>query len=162
MMPCLPFFQVSNAAGDIEVSMVAESNPFSQDALQSSDCFILDNGANGLFVWKGFNFVLLEPSQKCLRTVWPEQVRLDSVVELACHVYVPQRKNLFFHMLAAAYLPVLSAFTCDRTEDVSMPSGKDANSTERQAVLQSSEKFIQQMNYPTHTQVNRWTDCHYC
>lgn len=38
--------------------MVAEQNPFSQDALQSSECFILDNGANGhVFVWKGSNSV---------------------------------------------------------------------------------------------------------
>lgn len=54
--------QVSNADGDIEVTMVAEQSPFSQDALQSSMCFILDNGANGhIFVWKGSNFVLLKP-----------------------------------------------------------------------------------------------------
>ncbi|XP_050925438.1 gelsolin [Lates calcarifer] len=47
-------YKVSNAGGDIEVTMVAEQNPFSQDALQSSECFILDNGANGhVFVWKG-------------------------------------------------------------------------------------------------------------
>ncbi|KAG7218321.1 hypothetical protein INR49_020479 [Caranx melampygus] len=46
--------QVSNTGGDIEVTMVAEHNPFSQDALQSSECFILDNGANGnIFIWKG-------------------------------------------------------------------------------------------------------------
>ncbi|KAM9360961.1 gelsolin-like [Symphorus nematophorus] len=48
------FYKVSNAGGDIEVNMVAEQNPFSQDALQSSECFILDNGANGhIFAWKG-------------------------------------------------------------------------------------------------------------
>ncbi|KAG7232848.1 hypothetical protein INR49_008038 [Caranx melampygus] len=47
-------YQVSNTGGDIEVTMVAEHNPFSQDALQSSECFILDNGANGnIFIWKG-------------------------------------------------------------------------------------------------------------
>uniref|UniRef100_A0A8C9Y4X6 Gelsolin n=1 Tax=Sander lucioperca TaxID=283035 RepID=A0A8C9Y4X6_SANLU len=47
-------YKVSNAGGDMEVTMVAENNPFSQDALQSSECFILDNGANGrIFVWKG-------------------------------------------------------------------------------------------------------------
>ncbi|XP_068559550.1 gelsolin-like isoform X2 [Cebidichthys violaceus] len=47
-------YQVSNAEGDIEVTMVAEHNPFSQHALQSSECFILDNGANGhIFIWKG-------------------------------------------------------------------------------------------------------------
>ncbi len=54
----LPVCQVSNADGDIEVTMVADQNPFSQDALQSSECFILDNGANGLiFVWKGSNYL---------------------------------------------------------------------------------------------------------
>ncbi|XP_070820100.1 gelsolin-like [Chaetodon trifascialis] len=47
-------YKVSNADGDTEVTMVAEKGPFSQDALQSSDCFILDNGARGqIFVWKG-------------------------------------------------------------------------------------------------------------
>ncbi|KAM4578551.1 gelsolin-like [Fundulus diaphanus] len=77
-------YKVSNAGGDMEVTLVSEQNPFSQDALDSSECFILDNGANGrIFVWKG----------------------------------------------------------------------RDANNDERQAVLQSSEKFIQQMNYPPYTQV---------
>uniref|UniRef100_A0A671U2D8 Gelsolin n=1 Tax=Sparus aurata TaxID=8175 RepID=A0A671U2D8_SPAAU len=81
---CLPVCQVSNADGNMKVSVVAEKNPFSQDALQSSECFILDNGANGhIYVWKG----------------------------------------------------------------------KEANPEERHAVLQSSEQFIIQMNYPTHTQV---------
>ncbi|XP_024866437.1 gelsolin-like isoform X2 [Kryptolebias marmoratus] len=77
-------YKVSNAGGDMEVTLVADQNPFCQDALEPGECFILDNGANGqIFVWKG----------------------------------------------------------------------KDANNDERQAVLQSSEKFIQQMNYPPHTQV---------
>ncbi|XP_072243198.1 gelsolin-like isoform X2 [Leuresthes tenuis] len=77
-------YKVSNASGDMEISMVAGQNPFSQDALVSTECFILDNGANAqIFVWKG----------------------------------------------------------------------KEANSEERHAVLSSAEKFIQQMNYPPHTQV---------
>nr|XP_043883030.1 gelsolin-like [Solea senegalensis] len=47
-------FKVSNADGDMEVTMVADQSPFSQDALHSSECFILDNGAGGqVFVWKG-------------------------------------------------------------------------------------------------------------
>ncbi|XP_047447661.1 gelsolin-like isoform X2 [Mugil cephalus] len=47
-------YKVSNAGGDMEVTMVAEESPFSQDALQSSDCFLLDNGTNGhIFIWKG-------------------------------------------------------------------------------------------------------------
>lgn len=77
-------YKVSNAGGDMEVSLVSEQNPFSQADLESSECFILDNGTNGkIFVWKG----------------------------------------------------------------------RDANSDERHAVLQSAEKFIQQMDYPTYTQV---------
>ncbi|XP_023814633.1 gelsolin isoform X2 [Oryzias latipes] len=47
-------YKVSNAGGDVEVTVVAEENPFPQDALMSSDCFVLDNGANGqIFLWKG-------------------------------------------------------------------------------------------------------------
>uniref|UniRef100_A0A8C8JPH9 Gelsolin n=1 Tax=Oncorhynchus tshawytscha TaxID=74940 RepID=A0A8C8JPH9_ONCTS len=47
-------YKVSNASGDIGIDMVASENPFSQNALESSDCFILDNGPNGMiFVWKG-------------------------------------------------------------------------------------------------------------
>uniref|UniRef100_A0A3B5Q9Z8 Gelsolin n=1 Tax=Xiphophorus maculatus TaxID=8083 RepID=A0A3B5Q9Z8_XIPMA len=77
-------YKVSNAGGDMEVTLVSEQNPFPQHALESSECFILDNGTNGrIFVWKG----------------------------------------------------------------------KDANGAERQAVLQNSEKFIQQMEYPPYTQV---------
>ncbi|XP_024120275.1 gelsolin isoform X2 [Oryzias melastigma] len=47
-------YKVSNASGDMEISVVAEENPFPQDALVSSECFIIDNGANGqIFLWKG-------------------------------------------------------------------------------------------------------------
>ncbi|XP_034548396.1 gelsolin-like isoform X2 [Notolabrus celidotus] len=47
-------YKVSNAGGDIEISMVEDHNPFPQGALHSGECFILDNGANGnIFVWKG-------------------------------------------------------------------------------------------------------------
>ncbi|KAF7205503.1 gelsolin isoform X1 [Nothobranchius furzeri] len=77
-------YKMSNASGEMEVIIVEEQSPFSQDALESSDCFILDDGANRqILVWKG----------------------------------------------------------------------SEANGAERQAGLQSAEKFIQQMNYPPHTQV---------
>ncbi|XP_051923855.1 gelsolin-like isoform X2 [Hippocampus zosterae] len=47
-------YKVSNADGNLEVAMVAQRSPFSQNALLSSDCFILDNGSNGrIYVWKG-------------------------------------------------------------------------------------------------------------
>ncbi len=36
------------------IALVAAENPFSQSALESSDCFILDHGSDGkIFVWKG-------------------------------------------------------------------------------------------------------------
>lgn len=46
--------QVSNGAGTMSVSLVADENPFAQGALRSEDCFILDHGRDGkIFVWKG-------------------------------------------------------------------------------------------------------------
>ncbi|XP_054853422.1 gelsolin isoform X1 [Eublepharis macularius] len=49
-------YKVSNGAGTMAVSLVADENPFSQAALTSDDCFILDHGTNGkIFVWKGKN-----------------------------------------------------------------------------------------------------------
>lgn len=46
--------QVSNGAGTMSVSLVADENPFTQGALKSEDCFILDHGKDGkIFVWKG-------------------------------------------------------------------------------------------------------------
>lgn len=50
----LPFPQVSNGAGSMSVSLVADENPFAQGALRTEDCFILDHGRDGkIFVWKG-------------------------------------------------------------------------------------------------------------
>ncbi|KAG7476402.1 hypothetical protein MATL_G00082450 [Megalops atlanticus] len=47
-------YKVSNASGDMAIALVAAENPFSQSALESSDCFILDHGSDGkIFVWKG-------------------------------------------------------------------------------------------------------------
>ncbi|KAJ8346782.1 hypothetical protein SKAU_G00281830 [Synaphobranchus kaupii] len=47
-------YKVSNATGEMAIALVAAENPFSQSALESSDCFILDHGSNGkIFVWKG-------------------------------------------------------------------------------------------------------------
>lgn len=46
--------QVSNASGAMVVTLIAGENPFSQSALESGDCFILDHGLDGkIFVWKG-------------------------------------------------------------------------------------------------------------
>ncbi|KAI2664342.1 Gelsolin [Labeo rohita] len=47
-------YKVSDASGSMSVTLVADENPFSQSALESTDCFILDHGSNGkIFVWKG-------------------------------------------------------------------------------------------------------------
>uniref|UniRef100_A0A8V5HER0 Gelsolin n=1 Tax=Melopsittacus undulatus TaxID=13146 RepID=A0A8V5HER0_MELUD len=47
-------YKVSNGAGNMAVSLVADENPFSQAALNTDDCFILDHGTDGkIFVWKG-------------------------------------------------------------------------------------------------------------
>ncbi|KAG5281501.1 hypothetical protein AALO_G00072950 [Alosa alosa] len=47
-------YKVSDASGDMSVSLVSGENPFSQSDLKPSDCFILDHGSNGkIFVWKG-------------------------------------------------------------------------------------------------------------
>ncbi|KAM6902714.1 LOW QUALITY PROTEIN: gelsolin-like [Xenentodon cancila] len=47
-------YKVSNASGDMVITLVAAENPFSQSALESGDCFILDHGSDGkIFVWKG-------------------------------------------------------------------------------------------------------------
>ncbi|XP_068594523.1 gelsolin-like [Brachionichthys hirsutus] len=47
-------YKVSNASGDLQVTLVAESCPFSQDDLHSDECFIVDNGTCGtVYIWKG-------------------------------------------------------------------------------------------------------------
>ncbi|XP_067868449.1 gelsolin-like [Heterodontus francisci] len=47
-------YKVSNASGDVQVSLVAAANPFKQSMLESEDSFILDNGTDGkIFIWKG-------------------------------------------------------------------------------------------------------------
>uniref|UniRef100_A0A8B9GYN4 Gelsolin n=1 Tax=Astyanax mexicanus TaxID=7994 RepID=A0A8B9GYN4_ASTMX len=47
-------YKVSDASGDMSVTLIAGENPFFQNALESSDCFILDHGSNGkIFFWKG-------------------------------------------------------------------------------------------------------------
>lgn len=46
--------KVSDASGDMSITLVAAENPFSQSALESTECFILDHGCSGkIFVWKG-------------------------------------------------------------------------------------------------------------
>ncbi|XP_075935332.1 scinderin like a [Anarhichas minor] len=47
-------YLISDAAGSMTGTMVADKNPFKQDMLSNSECYILDNGGNKkIFVWKG-------------------------------------------------------------------------------------------------------------
>ncbi|XP_029002252.1 scinderin like a [Betta splendens] len=47
-------YVISDAAGSMKTSLVADKPPFKQNMLSKSDCFILDNGADRkVFVWKG-------------------------------------------------------------------------------------------------------------
>uniref|UniRef100_A0A8C6LAU9 Scinderin like a n=1 Tax=Nothobranchius furzeri TaxID=105023 RepID=A0A8C6LAU9_NOTFU len=46
--------KISDAAGSMKTSLVAEKSPFKQDLLSQSECYILDNGSDqNIFVWKG-------------------------------------------------------------------------------------------------------------
>ncbi|XP_073455642.1 gelsolin isoform X1 [Aquarana catesbeiana] len=61
-------YKVSNGGGAMSVSLVADENPFTQAALNSDDCFILDHGSDGkIFVWKGKN-ANLEERKMALKT----------------------------------------------------------------------------------------------
>ncbi|XP_054458260.1 scinderin like a [Anoplopoma fimbria] len=47
-------YLISDAAGSMTSTLVADKNPFKQDMLSNSECYILDNGGNNkIFVWKG-------------------------------------------------------------------------------------------------------------
>ncbi|CAL9695864.1 unnamed protein product [Knipowitschia caucasica] len=47
-------YKISDAAGSMETTLVAQKNPFQQAMLSQSDCYILDNGGDRkIFVWKG-------------------------------------------------------------------------------------------------------------
>ncbi|XP_069007055.1 scinderin like a [Embiotoca jacksoni] len=49
-------YLISDAAGSMKTTLVADKNPFKQDLLSMSECYILDNGGdNTIFVWKGPN-----------------------------------------------------------------------------------------------------------
>uniref|UniRef100_A0A6Q2X982 Scinderin n=1 Tax=Esox lucius TaxID=8010 RepID=A0A6Q2X982_ESOLU len=52
----LEFIEVSDASGEMQVTLVSEENPFCQSHLLSDECFILDHGKSKMiFVWKGRN-----------------------------------------------------------------------------------------------------------
>uniref|UniRef100_A0A8D3C9Q9 Scinderin like a n=1 Tax=Scophthalmus maximus TaxID=52904 RepID=A0A8D3C9Q9_SCOMX len=47
-------YLISDAAGSMKTTKMADKPPFQQDALSNSDCYILDNaGDRKIFVWKG-------------------------------------------------------------------------------------------------------------
>ncbi|XP_051996468.1 gelsolin-like [Xyrauchen texanus] len=49
-------YMVSDAAGSMKTSLVAQSSPFKQAMLTPDECYILDNGADSkIFLWKGQN-----------------------------------------------------------------------------------------------------------
>nr|XP_043900673.1 scinderin like a isoform X2 [Solea senegalensis] len=49
-------YLISDAAGSMKTALVGEKNPFKQEMLSNSDCYILDNfGNHKIFVWKGKN-----------------------------------------------------------------------------------------------------------
>uniref|UniRef100_A0A8C8IM59 Scinderin n=1 Tax=Oncorhynchus tshawytscha TaxID=74940 RepID=A0A8C8IM59_ONCTS len=49
-------YMVSDASGEMQVTLVSEENPFSQSHLLSDECFILDHEKSKMiFVWKGRN-----------------------------------------------------------------------------------------------------------
>ncbi|KAJ8366200.1 hypothetical protein SKAU_G00150310 [Synaphobranchus kaupii] len=47
-------YMISDAAGSMKSTLVAEENPFKQESLSPSECYILDNSRdNKIFLWKG-------------------------------------------------------------------------------------------------------------
>uniref|UniRef100_A0A8C7QA39 Scinderin like a n=1 Tax=Oncorhynchus mykiss TaxID=8022 RepID=A0A8C7QA39_ONCMY len=45
---------ISDAAGSMKASVVAQTSPFKQEMLSPSECYILDNGVDSkIFIWKG-------------------------------------------------------------------------------------------------------------
>ncbi|KAK9973237.1 hypothetical protein ABG768_023978 [Culter alburnus] len=49
-------YMVSDAAGSMKTTLVAQSSPFKQEMLTPTECYILDNGVDSkIFLWKGPN-----------------------------------------------------------------------------------------------------------
>uniref|UniRef100_A0A8C4TD54 Scinderin like b n=1 Tax=Erpetoichthys calabaricus TaxID=27687 RepID=A0A8C4TD54_ERPCA len=47
-------WMVSDASGSMKTSLIADASPFKKEMLSTSECYILDNGADGrIFLWKG-------------------------------------------------------------------------------------------------------------
>ncbi|XP_053328752.1 gelsolin isoform X2 [Spea bombifrons] len=82
-------YKVSNGNGPMTVSLVADENPFTQSALSSDDCFVLDHGSDGkIFVWKGKS-ANLEEKKAALKTAtefiskmgYPKQTQVQVLPE---------------------------------------------------------------------------------
>ncbi|XP_018087385.1 gelsolin isoform X2 [Xenopus laevis] len=82
-------YKVSDGKGAMSVSLVADQNPFSQSALNSDDCFVLDHGSDGkIFAWKGKN-ANMEEKKAALKTAtefiskmgYPKQTQVQVLPE---------------------------------------------------------------------------------
>uniref|UniRef100_A0A673B652 Gelsolin-like n=1 Tax=Sphaeramia orbicularis TaxID=375764 RepID=A0A673B652_9TELE len=52
-IPEAVLYKISDAAGSMTETKVADKTPFQQSLLSEEDCYILDNKGHNLFVWKG-------------------------------------------------------------------------------------------------------------
>ncbi|XP_018085003.1 gelsolin-like isoform X2 [Xenopus laevis] len=82
-------YKVSDGKGAMSVSLVADQNPFTQAALNSDDCFVLDHGSDGkIFVWKGKD-ANMEEKKAALKTAtefiskmgYPKQTQVQVLPE---------------------------------------------------------------------------------
>ncbi|XP_067088047.1 gelsolin-like isoform X2 [Osmerus mordax] len=83
-------YKVSDASGDMAIALVAAENPFSQGALESTDCFILDHGSDGkIFVWKGKDAnmeerkVAMKTAEEFIKKMgYPKQTQIQILPEM--------------------------------------------------------------------------------
>ncbi|XP_055624818.1 gelsolin-like isoform X2 [Toxorhynchites rutilus septentrionalis] len=80
-------YKVSDADGSLTVTPVGE-RPLKQNMLESNDCFILDTGASGIFVWVGKGATSQERAQSMIKAQefinskgYPVHTRVHRVVE---------------------------------------------------------------------------------
>lgn len=114
----------------MSTTLVASSNPFRQDTLSPSECYILDNGEdNNIFVWKGIRL--------------SNSVKFSNLL-LFCIFLIKYREqnNRFDHHLFS--------FDCCTTSRI---AGPKANPGERKEAMTVAHKFIKEKNYSPRTKV---------